>query len=123
MNVKYLKKGSVDCPLICLFDFTKHEISELINLVQDLASDNIQCVELTKSFNLSKNYDFTFLLEVGSKDLGVLEQDNIFKCILTSLSWNNVIGLMEPFLQESTGFQWLSETGNISLLLSKDGQW
>ena len=44
---------------------------------------------------------------------------------LTETGWQNVADLMEPFCEpgHADGFQWLSNEGKISLLLSVNGQW
>jgi hypothetical protein len=61
----------------------------------------------------------------GDKDLGVIEiAPSKFKWTMSKSGWLTVAGLIKPFcLGNSAGYQWLSEDGDISVLLSDDGQW
>jgi hypothetical protein len=48
----------------------------------------------------------------------------IFECGFTRETWDNVAGLVEPFVRDASGFQWLAGApGEASLLLSVDGRW
>jgi hypothetical protein len=46
-----------------------------------------------------------------------------FECVLTPDTWANVAGLVEPFVADSSGYQWLWAGTDAAWLLSGDGQW
>jgi hypothetical protein len=46
-----------------------------------------------------------------------------FECILTPDTWKWVKELIDPFFERTGGYQWLSQHGNISLLLSRSSSW
>ena len=64
-------------------------------------------------------------LREGEKDQGASELAELkFEWVLTKGGWLEVAGLIEPFCRgESMGYQWLTRTGKIAVLLSHDGQW
>jgi hypothetical protein len=52
-----------------------------------------------------------------------LQNTATFECLLNAVSWDNVMGLVEPFLSETGGYQWLVSSGDSTWLLSPNGQW
>jgi hypothetical protein len=63
-------------------------------------------------------------LRIG-RDLGVRrDESGTLECILSATWWDNMEFLLEPFCESgSTGFQWLTNVGEIALLISHDGRW
>jgi hypothetical protein len=56
----------------------------------------------------------------GIREVGPLK----FECALNSSGWANVEGLLESFCEsDPAGFQWLTNYGAVSLLISQSGQW
>ena len=65
-------------------------------------------------------------LRLGPRDLGVVERLPMkFECVLTAEAWMEMVELTDPFCthQDGEAFQWLNHDGEVSLLLSPDGQW
>jgi hypothetical protein len=124
MRVEYLAAGSSDCPLIRLYDFGAVEVTRLKDSVTALAggaADHLAVHELP-----GVEAGCRLMLRVGDESHGVVEASaGCFECVLTRAGWHDVVGLIEPFCQSgpSTGFQWLVDTGRVSLLLSTDGRW
>jgi len=59
------------------------------------------------------------ILRRGKRNSGIRQLGSLnFECELTADGWNNVEGLLEPFCSATTGFQWLTNQGRISLLIS-----
>jgi hypothetical protein len=127
VRLEYLPDGSPDCPLIRLYDFDhrtvgvlRHCVTELRNGARrELAVHDLPDVEAVDGCRL--------VFEVGMGNLGVIRSgsSNSFRCVLTEAGWENVAHLMEPFCEpvQAGNFQWLSDEGKISLLLSVNGQW
>jgi hypothetical protein len=47
-----------------------------------------------------------------------------FECALTPDTWDNIAGLVEPFIERTEGFQWLNAgIGEAAWLFSADGRW
>ncbi len=128
MKLEYVREGAPECPLIRLFDFTVEEVEQLREIINQLALGKRQRIEI---HNLSwiesiGNCRLTFFMQ--SWDQGVVKKkgndENNFECGFTTATWDNIEGLVEPFINGSGGFQWLASVpGETDILLSRDGQW
>jgi hypothetical protein len=125
MKLQFLAEGSPDCPLIRLYEFTREEACKLLGVFDSLANGAARRVALDKEPFIEAIGACRLSLSVGKKDCGILaESGTAFECELTELGWENVVGLTGPFCDAGTkGYQWLTGTGRISLLLSHDGRW
>ncbi len=123
MKADFLSSGSADCPLLRLFDFTFAEVAALRDTFLELAAGKIRHRQLKEFVSLEANTAIQLTFEAGSTDAGVVPGTNAsFAVILTPTGWEQVAGLVEPFLDGDYGYQWLVE-GRVRLLLSKDGSW
>ena len=128
IKLEFLKDGSPDCPLIRIFggDLSNYkllysEISKLVNKESD--SISVHNLAGFKSVNINS---FNFLID--KNNIGVIRlDDKNFECRLKisgRQGWENVLGLIEPFLKDKPeGFQWLVNCSDIPLLISRDGSW
>lgn len=117
MKIKYIPNGSPDCPLIQISETSKDDIQKLLTSWEILSKRADEAIEL-------KNNNLQLICKSGKKDIGLKQITNdTFQCILGCETWLQVHGLTEPFLDDRTGFQWLSEEGPIKLLLSPLGGW
>jgi len=127
MRLEYLPDGSLDCPLIRLYDFDAAAATRLLRLVISLSDGSVGRIILDERQEITVVDGCKLALVAAGSDYGVvkMESSNQFECVLTPASWANVAGLIEPFCEPgaSNGFQWLDETSGISLLLSVDGLW
>jgi hypothetical protein len=127
MRLEYLPEGSLDCPLIRLYDFDAAAATRLLRLVTSLSNGSVGRIVLDERQEITLVDGCKLALVAGGSDHGVvrMEASNQFECVLTPASWANVAGLIEPFCEPgaSNGFQWLDETSDILLLLSPDGLW
>lgn len=127
MRLEYLPDGSVDCPLIRLYDFDVSAAMSLLRLVTGLADGSITTIALHEVREIRSVDECRLTLIAGKSDEGVirLARANQFECVLTRTSWGYVAGLIEPFCTTGTSdrFQWLDQTSDISLLLSPAGLW
>jgi hypothetical protein len=127
MRLEYLPDGSPDCPLIRLYDFDHRTVSVFRRLVAELGNGSRRALIVHDLPDVEAVGGCQLVLEVGKRNLGVIpsRSSNSFSCILTESGWENVAYLMEPFCEpgQAGAFQWLSDEGEIPLLLSVDGQW
>lgn len=125
MKPEYLPDDSADDALIRLYDFTPAEVRRLQSAIGDLAAGVTQSVAVHELPSVVP-IDGCRLTFVRQKWDGAVVQrgPNQFECGFTADTWDNIAGLVEPFVNESTGFQWLAGVpGEASILLSRDGQW
>ena len=125
MRLEYLLDGSVDCPLIRLFDFTPAEAAAFGLTVANLASGRVEQIAVHKLAGVEAVGGCELLLLLRGWDQAVVQVGPVsFECGLTTSTWENVAGLVEPFIAGSGGYQWLAGVpGEASLLLSASGQW
>ena len=125
MKLEYLASGSSDCPLIRLYDFTRVEAAELSSSVMNLANGELREVAVDELPFVTSIEGCQLAIVAGTWDAGVVQKpDGSFICRLTPATWDNVAGLIEPFANDATGYQWIVGTpGEAAILLSANGQW
>ena len=124
MKLEYVADGSNNCPLIRLFEFTPEEVQELRKLVRLLVSGERQRVTLQNESWAEPVGGCRLSLRIANRDEGVRQVEPLkFECVLSSDGWSNVDGLLDPFCDSNTtGFQWLTHAGRVSLLISQSGE-
>lgn len=125
MKLDCLVDDSCARRVIRLYEFHATDAAELRSVIKRLVSGEQQEIsvhELEFVFAI-KRCRLTFA--IGEWDAGVtLQEDGSYLCRLTPDTWDNVAGLIEPFMQDATGYQWLVSTpGDAAILLSVNGQW
>lgn len=125
MKLEFLKEGSQHCPLIRLYEFDQAEVAELRWLVRSLAAGSIQSVRLDNQAWVTAIHGCRLVLKRNTWDEGIRNVGHLkFECLLTADRWRNVEGLLERFCEPAViGYQWLSESGPVRLLISPDGTW
>jgi hypothetical protein len=129
MKLEYLHDGSSKCSVIRLFDFTNAEVEQLNIIIKELASGNIQRVDIhtlpwVESLG---NCCLTFFIQKW--DQAVVrkkgQNKNNFECGFTKEEWDNVAGMVKPFSKGCGGdFLWLAGVpGEADILLSCSGDW
>jgi hypothetical protein len=93
--------------------------------IDQLASAHVNEIRLTDVSGVERDGHIELVAIVGRRDQGILRKGgNVLHWVLTSPSWDNVAGLIEPFCENaSNGYQWLEQAGDIRVLLSTDGSW
>jgi hypothetical protein len=126
MKLEFLPDGSPNSPLIRLYGFDLVEATRLREAFRSLAMGLRQSIPLHEEWWVEPVEACTLDIRLGKRDLGVVERaSSKFECILTADSWTDVVSLVDPFCASETANapQWLNGDGEISLLLSADGQW
>lgn len=127
MRLEFLPDGSEARPLVRLYDFTAQEARDLRKLLERLAEEKDQAVALHK-LPWIQAIDCGLTLKVGKSNTGIRRapKPTELECVLRPAGWEGAVGLVEPFgLDESAnaGYQWLDESGDVRLLISRDGAW
>jgi len=123
MKIDYIPDGAPDCPLIRLSETTEDDIRNLLTIWGKLTAKEEVAIDLADVSSITSN-DIHLFCKSGNRDIGLRQiTSNSFDCVLRCETWLQVCGLSEPFLDDRTGFQWLDQTGRISLLLSPMGEW
>jgi hypothetical protein len=125
VKLEYIAEGSQDCPLIRLYSFDQPEVLRLRKIVEALSNRSAVSMALHDERGVESVSSCKLILRSGTKDVGVLQTGpSAFECTLMPSTWKSVKDLIDPFCESSIGgFQWLSDQGKISLLLSRSGSW
>jgi hypothetical protein len=125
MKLDFLPTGSPDCPLIRLYEFDRIEAARLRKIVDSLAFGSRQAVPLHEEAWVEPLGGCKLDLCLAGQDLGVVQIASFtFRCLLTRERWSDMNGLLQPFSETyCSGYQWLNEDGEVSLLLSHTGTW
>ena len=117
MRTRFFQEGSPECPILAITDFDASEGTTL--------AESILRMQSAKGNPVIIEGDVRLTLETSSQDLGIGEAvGNQYVCALRESTWDNVIGLLEPFMNPSqSGYQWLDDSGAVRLLLSRTGEW
>jgi hypothetical protein len=100
-------------------DFRADELTTLREMARDLGSGKRDSAAL----DAGPDSEVWLMLRVAERDVGILKTPPVFECLLRRGRWSNIEGLIEPFMSDSSGFQWLDDSGEVSLLLSPGGTW
>ena len=125
MRLEFLEHGSLDCPLIRLYEFNPREAYQLRCMALPLARGTEATVPLHEQPNVTAIGGCQLRLRQGKKDPRVSRVSFVkFEWVLSRAGWLQVAGLIRPFSRGAAeGYQWLSEQGKVKILLSCDGRW
>jgi hypothetical protein len=129
MKIDYLENGSSDCPLIRIYRDEPEFCARLFSSLNQLSSGEAKEVSLTALPGVEPAGSCTLIAQVIKSDRGIVHKEgNSFFWMLTSDSWQDVAGLIEPFCQfETKGFQWLDQVpasdARVLISRSPDGCW
>ncbi len=126
MKLEFLPEGSDDGALIRLYGFDVAGAMRLREAFRSLADGSRQNIPLHQEWWVESLAECHLDLRLGVRDLGVVQRLAMsFDCVLTAEAWMEMVDLTDPFCthQGDEGFQWLNHDGEVSLLLSPNGQW
>jgi hypothetical protein len=107
MKMEFIKSGSLDCPLIRLFEFKTSEAQSLRRIALQLAKGRTQSVLLHKAEGIEAIDWCQLTLSRGEKDRGTFETGPMeFAWFLTGGGWLSVSGSDSPVL--ANWLTWLS---------------
>ncbi len=127
MKIEYIKEASLDCPLIRIFGNEPDRVQELNIVLKKLAEGKVNEIALRQLMGFECIDSCTLTARLVNQNLGVVKikkDSNDFEWSLNKNAWLNVVGFLKPFCLPDSGnsFQWVDETSDISVLISRDGQ-
>ena len=131
MKLEYLTEINPDFPedeLIRLYDFDQTEARKFQDVIDQEILKKGNSIDLT-TLNFIHRVNCSLTLKLGDQDLGVQKiKNDKFDCELTNSSYREMIGLIQPFVDEdSNGYQWLYDIdpkiSKTELLFSPGGTW
>jgi hypothetical protein len=126
MKIEFLPDGSEHCPLIRLYDFHAEEIRKLCAACRDLAEGRIMSFALHEQPWVEVIGDCRFVWRANYKNIGVtLPQDGRdFALLYSDDAWREVNDKLLRFTGAGTGgFNWLTNEGDVEVLISHCGGW
>jgi len=115
-----------DCAMLRLSEFSADEVRRFRDELSRLIAGQISSLAVHELPFVNAASDCELILACDRQETGLeYTGPSQFTCGWSSATWDNIIGLLEPFIEGSSGYQWLSgprDTG-ISWLISKDGTW
>lgn len=117
MRTRFFPEGSPLCPIVAITEFEASEISAL--------AANIRRMQAAGAEPVVIDGEVLLRLETSKRDVGISELvGNQATCALRNSTWENVVGLLEPFMAPGQSeHQWLDESGSVRLLISRNGEW
>ena len=125
MKLEYLPDGPNGLGLVRLYEYVPGEVRELEGIARKLAARACEQISLQGEKWIVPVDNCRLTLQWGDDDFGVRRVGPLsFECELTVDGWRSVVSLLELFCNSKTKrFQWLTQRGRISFLISIDGQW
>lgn len=125
MKIEYLAAGAYECPLLRIYEFDHNELQQLQANCFELSQGRWHKELLAGPTQPSTSDQCAILGYINEQDRGVVatKVEHLYVLYLTNESWQEVAEKLQPLLDDRTGFQWLSEHGEIKLLVSYDGRW
>ena len=124
----FVGEDAQDAPLISVRNLTPLGASQIVAAVRPLSLGSGSAVDLSELSAFASENIGKFSARVGSRDSGLRSvpgTENDFECALTPSTWDEVVGLLEPFTtatedSESHAHAYLSQHGPIARLISTD---
>jgi hypothetical protein len=124
MKIDYVATGSRDCPLVRISETMPEECRRLTALLYALSMGELREGAIQELAEHPETVEAHLVIRTGKRDIGVVQVGpEAFECTLKDTTWDNVAGLVEPFCDGHSGFQWLDDSSGIRLLLSPTGEW
>lgn len=125
MKIEFLPEGSPDCPLIRIFQFQREEVEALRAACRELAEGKRTEFILHEQPWIDAVGECAFIWKAGTKDMGVRlpPPGDPFVLIFSDEGWREVEDKLLPFADSSPEFNWLTDGGEVEVLISNDGSW
>lgn len=125
LTLEYLPDGSEDCPLIRLYGFEAADVVVLRDLCIALADGRIREVSLQSQPWVRVIDGCSLVLRAGGSNRGIVASrvQGEFVMDYTAEGWLEVSEKLAPFINGASGFQWLTNEGEVGALISWNGGW
>lgn len=127
-KLEYLPDGSDDCPLIRLSDFETADVVALQELCIPLAEGRVREASLDSQAWVHAIGGCRLTLRAGIANRGVkvpiAGAPFVMEYTPEGEGWLEVADKLAPFVADRVGgFQWLTNEGDVNVLISWDGLW
>jgi hypothetical protein len=127
----FVGERAQDAPIIIARNLTPGGASQIAAALHPLSLGTASTVDLSELSDFASENIGTFSVSAAARDYGlrpVPETENDFECALRPSTWDEVIGLLEPFTsarEVSTvhAHAYLSQHGPVTWLVSTDSTW
>lgn len=125
VKIEFLPDGSPDCPLIRMFEYQPNEVEALRTACRELADGKRTEFALHEQAWIESVGGCAFIWKAGTKDVGVRlpRPGDPFVFIFSDEGWREVEDKLLLFAPRSPGFNWLTDGGDVEVLISNDGRW
>lgn len=128
ISIEFFADGSDDAPLVLIYGYDIARTRELFHAVRALREGREDAIAIHTLPGFHGVGGLELVFHLADKDLGLSQATEALKfdCHLNGDSWQRVEDLLAPFCDRCARpgpFQWLDETGKISLLFSTGRGW
>lgn len=125
MKVEFLAEGSPDCPLIRLYDYHSGELERLSAACRELVEGRRNEFLLHEQEWVESIGGCRFTWRSALRDVGVRlpAAGDHFVLEFSDEAWREVEDKLRPLQDGSGGFQWLTNEGDVEVLISLGGGW
>jgi hypothetical protein len=126
MKTEFLRDGAQECPLIRLFAYRPGEVVRLWQACRDLADGRIAEFVLHDQPWIEPIAGCRFIWRASAEDRGVVlpARESPFVLEFSDEAWQDVGDKLSPFAEGSgRNFTWLTNEGDINVLISRSGRW
>ena len=121
MKVDFIETGNPDCPILRIYGDEIQDYNVLIQGLNKLITGELVTIEITALNNFESGIRLYFTCSNTNRGV-FLKSSNCFSCELTCLSWIEISEKITAIKNQSYSYNWLNETSDISLLISKNGR-
>ena len=123
--LEYLHEGGADCPLVRLYNFDRSDVVSLRDVCLDLAAGRMREVALENQPWVQAIGGCAVVLRASGFNRGILTPKTGAPFVMeySDEGWREVADKVAPFVDGSAGFQWLTNEGDVNVLLSRNGRW
>jgi hypothetical protein len=125
MNIDFLREGSVDCPIIRLYDGQYEDYEKLLYSITRLINDGIPFDVLKLEGFQHDSTINSLIIQMNEENKGVIESpEGIFHCYWSKGLLLNIIEIFKIYQKKPNGYFWLDDHAeSIDVLLSYSGKW
>jgi hypothetical protein len=108
-----------------MFQFQPNEVEALRAVCRDLAEGTRTEFALHQQTWVEPIGGCSFIWRSGAKNIGVRlpRPGDPFVFIFSEEGWREVESKLLPFTRSSVGFNWLTNEGDVEVLITSDGCW
>ena len=126
LHIDFIPDGAAAAPLVRIRGNDPVAYQALHQALQSLTTGDATQVAIDQLPAIAPG-SCRLLAAAAAWDRGVLDAGDgqSFLWLLTTTSWDNVNGLLQPFCDDEVtgGHQWLEQAGDIHVLVTRSGQW